>query len=340
MKDLASRKRLRHSLIALFTLFIFVLPFIITNNYYLSVLVIIGIHTTVVVGLCLLMGYAGQISLGHAAFYGLGAYVSGILTSTYGISPWVAIAVGAVCTGIIAYVIGIPIFRLKEHYLALATLGLGMIIHVIFVEEVELTGGPSGLSKGIPYLSLGNFVFNTDFRYYFLVWVVAMIAIILANNVVHSRIGRALRSIHGSEFAAQSLGVDTEKFKLQVFALSAVYASVAGSLYAHYITFISPNPFGMMTSIQFMVMAVVGGLSSIWGPIFGVTAITVLTETLKAFLQQFFPQAGGEYEIVVFGIILVLIMIFLPEGLTSGLRNTYESWRYRKEKTNEAPGDQ
>lgn len=340
MKDLASRKRLRHSLIALFTLFIFVLPFIITNNYYLSVLVIIGIHTTVVVGLCLLMGYAGQISLGHAAFYGLGAYVSGILTSTYGISPWVAIAVGAVCTGIIAYVMGIPIFRLKEHYLALATLGLGMIIHVIFVEEVELTGGPSGLSKGIPYLSLGNFIFNNDFRYYFLVWVVALIAIILANNVVHSRIGRALRSIHGSEFAAQSLGVDTEKFKLQVFALSAVYASVAGSLYAHYITFISPNPFGMMTSIQFMVMAVVGGLSSIWGPIFGVTAITLLTETLKAFLQQFFPQAGGEYEIVVFGIILVLIMIFLPEGLTSGLRNTYESWRYRKEKINEAPGDQ
>lgn len=337
MKDLARRKRLRHSLIALFTIIIMALPFIITNNYYLSVLVIIGIHTTVVVGLCLLMGYAGQISLGHAAFYGLGAYVSGILTSTYGISPWIALAAGAVGTGILAYILGIPIFRLKEHYLALATLGLGLIIQIILIEQVDLTGGPSGLSKSIPYLSIGSFLLNNDFRYYFLVWTVALIAIILANNVIHSRIGRALRSIHGSEFAAQSLGVDTEKFKLQVFALSAVYASVAGSLYAHYITFISPSPFGMMTSIQFMVMAVVGGLGSLWGPIFGVTAITVLTEFLKSFMQQFFPQAGGEYEIVVFGIILVVIMIFLPDGLTSGMTKTYESWRHRKEKANETP---
>lgn len=335
MKDLLRRKRLRHSLIALFTVLIFALPFIISNNYYLSVLVIIGIHTTVAVGLCLLMGYAGQISLGHAGFYGLGAYASGILTSTYNISPWVAILAGAIVTGIIAYVMGIPIFRLKEHYLALATLGLGLIIHVIFVEEVELTGGPSGLSKSIPPLSIGNLVINTDSTFYFLVWAVALLAIIIANNVVHSRIGRALRSIHGSEFAAQSLGVDTGKFKLQIFALSAVYASVAGSLYAHYITFISPSPFGLMTSIQFMVMAVVGGLASIWGPIFGVTAITLLTEGLKTYVPLIYPQAGGEYEIVVFGLLLVVIMIFLPEGLTSGLVNIYEKWRHRKERAHE-----
>lgn len=335
MKDLVRRKRLRHSLIAIFTVIIFVLPFIVSNNYYLSVLVIIGIHTTVVVGLGLLMGYAGQISLGQAAFYGLGAYTSGILTSTYDISPWLAIVIGAVGTGIVAYIMGIPIFRLKEHYLALATLGLGLIIHVVFMEEVELTGGPSGLSKGIPYLTIGNIVLNTDFKYYFLVWTVALLAIILANNVVHSRIGRALRSIHGSEFAAQSLGVDTGRFKLQVFALSAVYASVAGSLYAHYITFISPSPFGLMTSIQFVVMAVVGGLSNIWGPIFGVTTVTVLTEALKSIIPGLIPNAGGEYEIVVFGFILVVIMIFLPEGLTSGLVRTYEDWRYRKEQTDE-----
>ncbi len=335
MKELTRRKRLRHFLIALFTVFIFVLPFFVSNNYYLSVLVVIGIHTTVVVGLCLLMGYAGQISLGHAAFYGLGAYTSGILTSTYNISPWLAILAGAMGTGIVAYIMGIPIFRLKEHYLALATLGLGLIIHVVFMEEVELTGGPSGLSKGIPYLAIGNIVFNTDFKYYFLVWTVALLAIILANNVVHSRIGRALRSIHGSEIAAQSLGVDTGKFKLQVFALSAVYASIAGSLYAHYITFISPSPFGLMTSIQFVVMAVVGGLSNIWGPILGVTGVTVLTEGLKSIVPQLIPQAGGEYEIVVFGLILVIIMIFLPEGLTSGVVRLYEEWRYRKERADE-----
>ncbi len=332
MKDLTRQKRLRHYLIVLFTAIIFILPFLITNNYYLSVLVIIGIYTTIVVGLCLLMGYAGQISLGHAAFYGMGAYASGILTATCHISPWLAILAGAAGTGVVAYVIGIPIFRLKEHYLALATLGLGLIVHVVLMEEVGLTGGPSGLTEEIPYLSIGSLVLNTDFKYYFLVWVVALLAIILANNVVHSRIGRALRSIHGSEFAAQSLGVDTGRYKLQVFALSAVYASIAGSLYAHYITFISPSPFGLMTSIQFMVMAVVGGLSSIWGPILGVTAITVLAEGLKYIVPRLIPQAGGEYEIVVYGLILVIIMIFLPEGLTSSLVNLYERWRYRKEK--------
>lgn len=335
MKDLKNRKRLRHLLILLFTILIFILPFLITNNYYLSVLVVIGIHTIVVVGLCLLMGYAGQISLGHAAFYGFGAYISGILTSTYNVSPWVAMLAGAIVTGIIAYAIGQPIFRLKEHYLALATLGFGLIAHVILMEEVELTGGPSGLRESIPYLSIGNLVLNTDFKYYFIVWILALIALILANNVVHSRIGRALRSIHGSEFAAQSLGVDIGKHKLQVFTLSAVYASVAGSLYAHYITFISPSPFGLMTSIQFVVMAVVGGLSSIWGPIFGVTVVTVLTEGLKSILPQLLPWAGGEYEIVVFGFILVIIMIFLPEGLTAGLTNLYEGLRPRKERVDE-----
>lgn len=336
MRDLTRRKRLRHLLILLFTILIFALPLIVNNNYYLSVLVIIGIHTTVVVGLCLLMGYAGQISLGHAAFYGLGAYTSGILTSSSDLSPWLAMLIGAAGTGIIAYVIGIPIFKLKGHYLSLATLGLGLIIHVIFVEEVELTGGPSGLSKGIPYLSIGSLVLNNDFKYYFLVWIIALLAIIIANNVVNSRVGRALRSIHGSEFAAQSLGVNTGKFKLQVFTLSAVYASIAGSLYAHYITFISPSPFGLMTSIQFVVMAVVGGLASIWGPIFGVTGIVILTEVLKAVVPELMPQAGGEYEIVVYGLILVVIMIFLPEGLTSGLVNIYEGWRSRKGQADES----
>lgn len=330
MRDLTRRKRLRHLLILLFTILIFALPLVVNNNYYLSVLVIIGIHTTIVVGLCLLMGYAGQISLGHAAFYGLGAYTSGVLTTSTDLSPWLAMLIGAAGTGIIAYVIGIPIFKLKGHYLSLATLGLGLIIHVILVEEVELTGGPSGLSKGIPYLSIGSLVLNNDFKYYFLVWIVALMAIIIANNIVNSRVGRALRSIHGSEFAAQSLGVNTGKFKLQVFTLSAVYASLAGSLYAHYITFISPSTFGLMTSIQFVVMAVVGGLASIWGPIFGVTGIVILTEVLKTVVPELMPNAGGEYEIVVYGLILVVIMIFLPEGLTSGLVNIYEGWRSRK----------
>jgi len=204
------------------------------------------------------------------------------------------------------------------------------------MEEVELTGGPSGLSESIPYLSIGNLVLNTDFKYYFLVWILAVLAVILANNVVHSRIGRALRSIHGSEYAAQSLGVDIGRHKLQVFALSAMYASIAGSLYAHYITFISPSPFGLMTSVQFVVMAAVGGLASIWGPILGVSVITIMTEGLKSIMPILIPQAGGEYEIVIFGTILVIIMIFMPDGLTATIVKTYEKWRYRKGRANES----
>ena len=329
MQNILQQKNIRHLMLLLVTIVVFCLPFLTSNNYYLSVLVVIGIHAIVVIGLSLLMGYAGQISLGHAAFYGLGAYTSCILTTSTSLSPWLAMLIGAVGTGAVAYIIGRPIFKLREHYLALATLGLGLIVHVIFMEEVDLTGGPSGKTLGS--LELGNIQLDTNFKYYFLVWAVALLVLIITNNIVHSRTGRALRAINGSEFAAKSLGVNADRYKLHVFTLSAVYASIAGSLYAHYVTFISPAPFSMMVSIKFLVMAVVGGLASTWGPILGVAGITLLTEGLKTIVPQLMPNAGGEYEIVVYGIILVVIMIFLPEGFVSGLQGIFNKWSRRRE---------
>jgi branched-chain amino acid transport system permease protein len=299
----------------IFAIFIFTLPQFIASNYIMGVMVNIAIYTIIVVGLCLLMGFAGQVSLGHAAFYGLGAYGSGILTATYGFSPWFAMIIAAMITALVAFIIGKPILKLKEHYLALATLGFGIIIFIIFQEAFKFTGGPTGLI-GIPNIAIGDFSFRRDRQFYYLAWVFALLAIWLSYNIVDSRIGRALRSIHSSEVAAASMGVDTAKLKLQIFVISAVYASVAGSLFAHWANYINPGSFGFLASIMFVVMAAVGGLGSVWGPVFGVTIIVVLVEALRDIMPRFMGHVGGEYEVVVFGIILVLVMIFMPAGVT------------------------
>jgi branched-chain amino acid transport system permease protein len=294
------------------------LPFAVDNSI-LSLLVFVGLYTLVVVGLCLLMGYAGQVSLGQAAFYGIGAYSTAILTTRFAFNPWLAMLVGVAVAVIVAYVVGRPLLKLESHYLALATLAFGMIIQLIFVEEKEITGGSQGISS-IPSLSVGSLTFDNDFKFYFLVAAFVFAGILLAGNIVNSRIGRALRAVHTSEMAAESLAIPVSRIKSQVFALSAGYAAIAGSLFAHYISFVAPNSFGLLTSIDFLVMAVIGGLASIWGPIFGAAAVVFLRRLLQSVVPLFFPRASGEYEIVVFGVILVLVMIFLPEGLVSSLK--------------------
>ncbi len=301
-------------------------------------LIRIGILTIVVVGLNLLMGYAGQISLGQAAFYGLGAYVSAILTtlatrhdvlpvvSRTWWWPWLAILAGMALTGGFAYLIGKPILRLRGNYLAMATLGVGIVLYALFREGESLTGGSDGIS-GIPRLSIGNqFDLWPMERYYFLVWAVAISVIAVALNVVNSRVGRALRAIHGSEVAAQVSGVDTARAKLEILVVSAVLASLAGSLYAHFQTLVSPGPFGFVASVELVCMAAVGGLASIWGAVFGVSFVFVVKEVLRARMHDLLRGAGGEHELIAYGIILILIMIFMPQGLVRGLTDIYQRW--------------
>jgi branched-chain amino acid transport system permease protein len=290
------------------------LPLGVHSRYYQSIAVIIGLHTIVAVGLSLLMGYAGQVSLGHAAFYGLGAYLSGIGSTSISLNPWLAMPVAALVTGGLAAAIGMPIFRLRGHFLAMATLGWGIIVYIVFNELREVTGGPSGLT-GIPNLVLFGVPLNTDVRYYYLVWAFALGVIFLSRNIVDSRVGRALRAIHGSESAAAALGVHTARYKLAVFTLSAVYASLAGSLYAHYLLFVNPPPFSFKFSIELLVMVMIGGLAHIWGAMFGAALITILGESLRATMPLLMGHASGEYEIIAFGIILMATMIALPEGL-------------------------
>ena len=285
------------------------LPVFLSSNYYLSVLVTIGLNTILVLGLNLLMGYAGQLSLGHAAFYGLGAYVSGILTATYGVHSIPAAVIAVALVGLVALIVGIPSLKLRGQYLAMATLGFGIIIYIVLKEMGWLTGGPSGLT-GIPKLSIFGFTFDNDLKKYYLVWTVAMCVLIISNNIVKSRVGRALRAIHTSEIAAASVGIDIKRYKLIVFVISAMLASIAGSLFAHIMNFISPSSFGFNVSIVLVTMVVVGGMASIWGSIFGASVLTLLPMSLSLF---------EEFDIIIYGAILMAIMIVMPEGLTRGV---------------------
>ena len=191
----------------IFVILVMLAPLAFKGGYLLNVLVFVGINTMLAIALNLLLGYAGQISLGHAGFFGLGAYLSGILTANYGWDPWIAMPLAAAFVGCLAFMIGFPILKLKGHYLAMATLGLGIIIYIVFNETVDLTGGPSGLS-GIPNLSIAGIIFDTDVKNYYLIWAFTTDHLILVRQSGKSRVGRALRAIHDSEVAARVLGVN------------------------------------------------------------------------------------------------------------------------------------
>jgi len=285
-------------------------PFLLKGSYLLNVLVFVGINTMLAVALNLLLGYAGQISLGHAAFFGMGAYISGIITARFPVDPFLVMILAALCSGALAFVIGFPILKLKGHYLAMATLGFGIIMYIIFNETVELTGGPSGLS-GIPNLHIGSLIFDNDLNNYYLVWTFTLAVMLLSINLSQSRIGRALRAIHDSEVAARVMGVNARILKVQIFTVSAVISAVAGSLYAHIMTFIAPASFGFNFSVELLTMVVVGGLGSIYGSFLGAAILTMLPELLRVFQNL---------DIVIYGLMLILMTMFMPGGLVSGIR--------------------
>ena len=301
--------------LAILAFFIISFPLLISNSYYLNVANIIGLNTTVVVGLTLLIGYAGQVSLGHAAFYGIGAYASSILTVSHGVNPWLALVLAAVFTGFIALLIGTPTLELHGHYLVMATLGFNLITNIIMVQWDSVTGGPSGI-PGIPPLTMGNWAIDTDLKMYFLIWFTAFIAIVLGLNLSRSRVGRGLRALNSGESAANCMGVPTKVYKIKIFVLSAVFASVAGSLYAHYLSFVSPKTFDIFFSVELVTMVIIGGLGNIFGGLFGAAFITSLPNLLSSF---------DEYKDIFYGVVLVAILIFTPEGLIPGISRKLRS---------------
>ena len=282
-----------------------VVPWLLPNQYLVHVVVLVGLYVILAVGLNLVMGYAGQVSLGHAGFYGLGAYVSAVLSVRYGLSPWLGTPLAAVATGALAYVVGIPTLRLKSYYLGMATLGIGLVLQLAFVQLHGVTGGSSGLAGILPW-DLGPLRFTTATRHYWLVWAVAALALWIARNLVNSRVGRVLRALGESEAAAEAMGVDTAAEKRRVFVLSAVYASVAGSLYAHYITVISPEIYSFLFSVVLVLMVAIGGIGLYWGPVVGAVLLTILPEALRQF---------GDWEVPLYGVVLIGVILFLPRGI-------------------------
>jgi branched-chain amino acid transport system permease protein len=275
------------------------------NAYLTNLLIVVALHALPAIGLSLLTGYTGQISLGHAALYGLGAYGAALLSLRGRWSPWLAIPGAALAVAVLAWVLGWLIFRLRGHHLAVATLALGIIVHVAFVELRQWTGGPNGLS-GIPPLAVGGVPLDTDFRFYPVGWIVCAVALAMARGLIASPLGLAMRGLRDSERAAASLGVDVTALKRRVLVVSAVYAAVAGGLYAHYVGFISPQPFGVGFSVRLVVMVALGGFASVWGALLGSAFVSVVGELLLDL---------GHYDVVAFGLLLVAVMILLPGGL-------------------------
>ena len=289
----------------LLAILILIFPWVVRNNYFLMVLNVAALNFIVVIGLNLLMGYAGQISLGQGAFFGFGAYRTAVFTVTLGLPLWPAMVLNLLITALVAYIIGVPTLKLEGHYLVMATLGFNVITYILSIQLEPITGGPSGFA-GIPRLQIGGLIFDSDKKMYFLLWAVSLIIFVLALNLIHSRVGRAMAALSHNEIVAKCAGVPTENYKIKIFVCSAFLASLAGALYAHYFTFISPGTFSFFYSIQVVTMVLVGGIGSLWGSLIGAILLTVLPELL---------HPVKEYNVLIYGLILMLVLVFFPRGL-------------------------
>lgn len=281
-------------------------------EYLLHILIIAGIYIILTLSLNLIVGYTGLPALGHAAFFCIGAYTSSLLALNMGLSPWIGLLIGACVAAFSGIVIGYPAVRLKGDYLALATFGLGVIIYSIAKNWVSLTRGPMGL-PGIPGFSIFGFHLSEIWSYLLLVLVFVIITIFVIRRVANSPFGRILRSIREDEIASQALGKDTTKHKLLVFVIGAFFAGIAGSLYAHYITFIDPSSFTVMESITILLMVIFGGMGSISGSIAGAVILVVFPELLR-FLGM--PSSiAAPMRQMIYGLLLVVLMIKRPQGI-------------------------
>ncbi len=306
--------------IIVFIVIILALPLLVKSPYIISTMTVIGIFGILALQLSLLWGVAGQVSMGQAAFYGIGAYATAVLSVKFGINPWLAMAAGAVLSGAIAALVSFPLLKLAGFILAAATIAVNSVVVILISQMKTLTGGFMGMG-GIPRLAIGSFVLNKDVHYYYLAWIFTFLIIFFTTNILRSGTGRALRSIHpvagGSEMAAQSLGVSPAKYKAQVFALSAIYCSLAGSIYAHWVTFISPSSFDVQASLKMLIMAVIGGVGSLWGAVLGAGVLVGIGEGIREYLPKLLPGTYGEFQVIGYGIILILVLMFLPKGLAS-----------------------
>ncbi|GAB3350455.1 branched-chain amino acid ABC transporter ATP-binding protein/permease [Modestobacter lapidis] len=271
------------------------------------------IYSLAALGLSLLMGLAGQVSLGQAGFFAIGAYTQAVLVTRYEVGALLASVAAVAVTMTVALLVGLPLLRLRGHYLALATLGFGIIVTVLATES-DFLGATSGIF-GIAKPEFNGRTYDSTTEYFLLLVPVVLLGLLLARNVVESRIGRALGAVNDSEVAAESLGVDTFRLRVQVFVLSAAYASVAGTAFAHWLGVVNPNTANFPLSVSFLLMAVLGGVGTVYGAVIGAFAVEGLDDGLRRLIPELVPGAVGEVQLIGFGILLTTIMIFLPGGL-------------------------
>ena len=282
-------------------------------QFYVTLLNYIGLYSLVALGLLLLTGVAGQTSFGQAAFVGVGAYATAILTTMFGWSPWLTLLIGLLATAAIAMMLGFVTLRMSGHFLPLATIAWGISLFYLFGTLPNL-GGFTGLT-GIPALSIFGFDLRQERHFYYLIWVIALAALWATHNLLDSRLGRAIRALRGSLSMAEAFGVDGAKLKSIVFLYAALLACVSGWLYAHLQRFVNPTPFSLNASIEYLFMAVVGGAGNVWGAVIGATLITLLKEVLQSILPKLLGQTG-QFEIIVFGMLMVVLLQRAPDGLT------------------------
>lgn len=297
-------------------------PLLTDNRFLLKIFIFVGLNALVVTGMALLFGHAGQVSLGHAAFMGLGAYTCALMTTRFG-APWfLGFAAAGAVAALGGLVLALPSLRLKGHYLAMATLGFGELATLAFVEAEPLTGGVDGFT-GIPFPAFGSFELREPSMLYWLVWGVVGVALVVSRNMTSLKPGRLMRALHGSESGAMASGIDVVGIKVRAFVISAAFAGFSGALYASVVGFISPSVFTTGASVTFLAMTVVGGTGSLAGPLVATTLLTLLQylDALVPGVSREAAQVIQSYQGDVYGLAIIVVVILAPSGLAGLFRS-------------------
>jgi branched-chain amino acid transport system permease protein len=285
-------------------------------EYPLFVLSLTLVNAIAAMGVNLSMGYAGQVSIGHAGFAALGGYTTAILMTRLGLSYWLTLPLGGLLAGLAGFVIGLPTLRLSHLYISMVTFGFGQVVSLVALNWLPVTNGPNGIA--VPPIHTGTYVFGPETFY----WVIASVFLVLvwlASNLVHSRLGRSFVAIRESETAAEAMGVHLAKYKTIAFAVGAAYGGLSGALYAGLSSFVNPDAFVFLVSVLYLTMNVVGGLGTLSGPLVGAAIFTVMPETLRGF---------AEYKEFISGALLLLFLVFFPRGLTGMVADVLRRWRH------------
>ncbi len=316
------KKQVRLLVAALVLIGLLFIPKLFSMDYYMHMFVMSEIYTVLALSLALIVGFSGQVSMGHAAFYGIGAYVSALLSVNFGFSFWVTIWIAGIAAGVVSFMIGVLVLRLRGHFLAITTAFFGILVGLVFNNWTTLTNGPMGIS-GIPrptpfHFAGFNMVVQTRAHYYYLGLAFAALVTFIVYRLINSRIGNALIAIRENEELARSIGIDAMAYKVFAFTVGGGLAGMAGSFYAHYILFISPVTFTVGESINILVMIIFGGMTTLFGPILGAVFLTVLPEFLRI---------AGSLRLVIYGVALVVFIIWMPLGVWGSLKSFWMGQR-------------